>query len=68
MKTAMQQQLLKFSTDFLNDLKIISSLSAYNYCLNNGGCSHLCLPRVGGFSCRCPDAAAADGQCVEGNA
>uniref|UniRef100_A0A3P8UHX2 Nidogen 1 n=1 Tax=Cynoglossus semilaevis TaxID=244447 RepID=A0A3P8UHX2_CYNSE len=41
---------------------------AYNYCLNNGGCSHLCLPRVGGFSCRCPDAAAADGQCVEGNA
>ncbi|CAB1429294.1 unnamed protein product [Pleuronectes platessa] len=28
----------------------------YNYCINNGGCSHLCLPRLGGFSCRCPDA------------
>ncbi|XP_035515566.1 nidogen-1-like [Morone saxatilis] len=31
---------------------------AYNYCANNGGCSHLCLPRLGGFTCRCPDAAA----------
>ncbi|XP_070683739.1 nidogen-1-like [Pempheris klunzingeri] len=38
---------------------------AYNYCGNNGGCSHLCLPRLGGFTCRCPDAAA--GQCVERN-
>uniref|UniRef100_A0A667XT86 Nidogen 1 n=1 Tax=Myripristis murdjan TaxID=586833 RepID=A0A667XT86_9TELE len=28
---------------------------AYNYCSNNGGCSHLCLPRLGGFTCRCPD-------------
>uniref|UniRef100_A0A674BYI3 Nidogen 1 n=1 Tax=Salmo trutta TaxID=8032 RepID=A0A674BYI3_SALTR len=28
---------------------------AYNYCSNNGGCSHLCLPRRGGFTCRCPD-------------
>lgn len=37
----------------------------YNYCSDNGGCSHLCLPRLGGFSCRCPDAA--DGQCVERN-
>uniref|UniRef100_A0A8C6TD42 Nidogen 1b n=1 Tax=Neogobius melanostomus TaxID=47308 RepID=A0A8C6TD42_9GOBI len=27
----------------------------YNYCAENGGCSHLCLPRLGGFSCRCPD-------------
>ncbi|XP_053369004.1 nidogen-1 isoform X1 [Clarias gariepinus] len=28
-----------------------------NYCSsNNGGCSHLCLPRPGGFSCRCPSA------------
>ncbi|XP_032364846.1 nidogen-1, partial [Etheostoma spectabile] len=35
----------------------------YNYCLDNGGCSHLCLPRLGGFTCRCPDAAA--GRCVE---
>uniref|UniRef100_A0A665T9Z3 Nidogen 1b n=1 Tax=Echeneis naucrates TaxID=173247 RepID=A0A665T9Z3_ECHNA len=39
----------------------------YNYCSNNGGCSHLCLPRLGGFTCRCPDAAAATGQCVERN-
>ncbi|KAI3352670.1 hypothetical protein L3Q82_020124 [Scortum barcoo] len=31
---------------------------AYNYCSDNGGCSHLCLPRLGGFTCRCPDAAA----------
>ncbi|XP_029312925.1 LOW QUALITY PROTEIN: nidogen-1-like [Cottoperca gobio] len=38
---------------------------AYNYCTNNGGCSHLCLPRLGGFSCRCPDAT--DGPCVESN-
>ncbi|XP_028272016.1 nidogen-1-like [Parambassis ranga] len=38
---------------------------AYNYCSNNGGCSHLCLPRLGGFTCRCPDAA--EGQCVERN-
>ncbi|KAM4585394.1 nidogen-1-like [Odontesthes bonariensis] len=37
----------------------------YNYCSNNGGCSHLCLPRLGGFSCRCPDTA--DGPCVERN-
>nr|XP_033480923.1 nidogen-1-like [Epinephelus lanceolatus] len=37
----------------------------YNYCSNNGGCSHLCLPRLGGFTCRCPDAN--DGQCVERN-
>ncbi|XP_040001081.1 nidogen-1-like isoform X2 [Xiphias gladius] len=36
---------------------------AYNYCSNNGGCSHLCLPRLGGFTCRCPDAA--DGRCEE---
>ncbi|KAF5905183.1 nidogen-1 [Clarias magur] len=28
-----------------------------NYCSNNnGGCSHLCLPRPGGFTCRCPSA------------
>ncbi|XP_041641375.1 nidogen-1-like [Cheilinus undulatus] len=38
---------------------------AYNYCSNNGGCSHLCLPRLGGFTCRCPDAAA--GSCEERN-
>ncbi|XP_041839000.1 nidogen-1-like [Melanotaenia boesemani] len=37
----------------------------YNYCSDNGGCSHLCLPRLGGFSCRCPDTA--DGRCVERN-
>uniref|UniRef100_A0A667XM41 Nidogen 1 n=2 Tax=Myripristis murdjan TaxID=586833 RepID=A0A667XM41_9TELE len=47
---------------------------AYNYCSNNGGCSHLCLPRLGGFTCRCPDnstaaaaAAAAAGRCEETN-
>ncbi|XP_016374163.1 nidogen-1-like [Sinocyclocheilus rhinocerous] len=35
-----------------------------NYCSrDNGGCSHLCLPRPGGFTCRCPDAR--DGSCVE---
>ncbi|XP_076880934.1 nidogen-1 [Brachyhypopomus gauderio] len=35
-----------------------------NYCARgNGGCSHLCLPRPGGFTCRCPDAR--DGSCVE---
>uniref|UniRef100_A0A8C8GJH4 Nidogen 1b n=1 Tax=Oncorhynchus tshawytscha TaxID=74940 RepID=A0A8C8GJH4_ONCTS len=38
---------------------------AYNYCSNNGGCSHLCLPRRGGFTCRCPDVV--DGSCVERN-
>ncbi|XP_068444754.1 nidogen-1-like [Clinocottus analis] len=38
---------------------------AYNYCGDNAGCSHLCLPRLGGFTCRCPDAA--DGRCVERN-
>ncbi|XP_041788948.1 nidogen-1-like [Chelmon rostratus] len=38
---------------------------AYNYCANNGGCSHLCLPRLGGFTCRCPDAGA--GRCEERN-
>uniref|UniRef100_A0A673CCT6 Nidogen 1b n=1 Tax=Sphaeramia orbicularis TaxID=375764 RepID=A0A673CCT6_9TELE len=38
---------------------------AYNYCSNNGGCSHLCLPRLGGFTCRCPDNV--DGRCVDGN-
>uniref|UniRef100_A0AAQ6AE78 Nidogen 1b n=1 Tax=Amphiprion ocellaris TaxID=80972 RepID=A0AAQ6AE78_AMPOC len=38
---------------------------AYNYCSNNAGCSHLCLPRLGGFTCRCPDAA--DGRCEERN-
>ncbi|KAJ4945298.1 hypothetical protein JOQ06_013825 [Pogonophryne albipinna] len=38
---------------------------AYNYCSNNGGCSHLCLPRPGGFTCRCPDAS--EGQCEERN-
>uniref|UniRef100_A0A6Q2YWT3 Uncharacterized protein n=1 Tax=Esox lucius TaxID=8010 RepID=A0A6Q2YWT3_ESOLU len=38
---------------------------AYNYCLNNGGCSHLCLPRHGGFTCRCPDVM--DGTCVDRN-
>ncbi|XP_054635650.1 nidogen-1-like [Dunckerocampus dactyliophorus] len=31
----------------------------YNVCANNGGCSHLCLPRLGGFTCRCPDAGCA---------
>ncbi|XP_070778426.1 nidogen-1-like [Enoplosus armatus] len=39
---------------------------AYNYCSNNGGCSHLCLPRLGGFTCRCPDDDAA-GRCEERN-
>uniref|UniRef100_A0A8B9L2A0 Nidogen 1 n=1 Tax=Astyanax mexicanus TaxID=7994 RepID=A0A8B9L2A0_ASTMX len=35
-----------------------------NYCSrNNGGCSHLCLPRPQGFTCRCPDVN--DGSCVE---
>lgn len=35
-----------------------------NYCSsNNGGCSHLCLPRPGGFTCRCPDAG--DPTCIE---
>ncbi|KAI2658943.1 Nidogen-1 [Labeo rohita] len=35
-----------------------------NYCSrDNGGCSHLCLPRPGGFTCRCPSAT--DGSCVE---
>ncbi|KAM7394805.1 hypothetical protein PAMP_021585 [Pampus punctatissimus] len=38
---------------------------AYNYCSNNGGCSHLCLPRLGGFTCRCPDVT--NGDCVERN-
>ncbi|CDQ83637.1 unnamed protein product [Oncorhynchus mykiss] len=38
---------------------------AYNYCSNNGGCSHLCLPRRGGFTCRCPDVV--DGSCVGRN-
>ncbi|KAM8841767.1 nidogen-1-like [Synchiropus picturatus] len=38
---------------------------AYNYCQNNGGCSHLCLPKPGGFSCRCPDDAG--DLCVERN-
>ncbi|XP_046907058.1 nidogen-1-like [Hypomesus transpacificus] len=37
----------------------------YNYCSNNGGCSHLCLPRPGGFTCRCPDVTG--GRCVERN-
>uniref|UniRef100_A0A3Q0SFY4 Nidogen 1 n=1 Tax=Amphilophus citrinellus TaxID=61819 RepID=A0A3Q0SFY4_AMPCI len=37
----------------------------YNYCADNGGCSHLCLPRLGGFTCRCPDTS--EGQCVERN-
>lgn len=39
--------------------------SGYNYCSNNGGCSHLCLPRPGGFTCRCPDVTG--GRCVERN-
>ncbi|KAE8300659.1 Nidogen-1 [Larimichthys crocea] len=39
---------------------------AYNYCANNAGCSHLCLPRLGGFTCRCPDNAV-PGQCEERN-
>ncbi|KAI5616618.1 nidogen-1 isoform X1, partial [Silurus asotus] len=35
-----------------------------NYCSsNNGGCSHLCLPRPGGFTCRCPDTR--DPTCIE---
>ncbi|XP_042560584.1 nidogen-1-like [Clupea harengus] len=39
-------------------------LPGANYCSgNNGGCSHLCLPRPGGLTCRCPDAR--DGTCVE---
>ncbi|KAM9792237.1 nidogen-1-like [Neosynchiropus ocellatus] len=38
---------------------------AYNYCQSNGGCSHLCLPKPGGFTCRCPDAAG--DLCVERN-
>ncbi|XP_037327749.2 nidogen-1-like [Pungitius pungitius] len=37
---------------------------AYNYCSDNGGCPHLCLPRLGGFTCRCPDAG---GPCEEGS-
>ncbi|KAM6971980.1 nidogen-1 [Aplochiton taeniatus] len=37
----------------------------YNYCSNNGGCSHLCLPRPSGFTCRCPDHS--DGRCVDRN-
>lgn len=41
-------------------------LPAYNYCANNGSCSHLCLPRLGGFTCRCPDDGAG-GRCVESN-
>uniref|UniRef100_A0A8C5HR23 Nidogen-1-like n=1 Tax=Gouania willdenowi TaxID=441366 RepID=A0A8C5HR23_GOUWI len=36
----------------------------FNYCSNNGGCSHLCLPHHGGFTCRCPDAT--ESHCVEG--
>nr|XP_046232520.1 nidogen-1-like [Scatophagus argus] len=40
---------------------------AYNYCSNNGGCSHLCLPRLGGFTCRCPDGDDAGGRCEERN-
>nr|XP_057921344.1 nidogen-1-like [Doryrhamphus excisus] len=28
---------------------------AYNVCADNGGCGHLCLPRLGGFTCHCPD-------------
>ncbi|XP_017279847.1 nidogen-1 [Kryptolebias marmoratus] len=40
-------------------------LSGQNYCsVNNGGCTHLCLPTPTGRSCRCPDNAAAVG-CVE---
>ncbi|TRY83857.1 hypothetical protein DNTS_030091 [Danionella cerebrum] len=36
-----------------------------NYCSrNNGGCSHLCLPRPGGFTCRCPNSPV-DSSCVE---
>uniref|UniRef100_A0A3B4AED0 Uncharacterized protein n=1 Tax=Periophthalmus magnuspinnatus TaxID=409849 RepID=A0A3B4AED0_9GOBI len=35
----------------------------YNYCEQNGGCSHLCLPKLGGFSCLCPDRR--DGTCYE---
>ncbi|XP_063054021.1 nidogen-1-like [Engraulis encrasicolus] len=39
-------------------------LPGANYCSgSNGGCSHLCLPRPGGLTCRCPDAN--DGTCVE---
>ncbi|XP_072516823.1 nidogen-1 [Salminus brasiliensis] len=35
-----------------------------NYCSrNNGGCSHLCLPRPQGFTCRCPDVN--DGSCFD---
>lgn len=46
---------------------IITILPAgQNYCSrDNGGCSHLCLPRPGGFTCRCPDAR--DALCVEQN-
>ncbi|XP_077935755.1 nidogen-1-like isoform X2 [Gasterosteus aculeatus] len=36
---------------------------AYNHCADNAGCSGLCLPRLGGFTCRCPDA----GPCEEGS-
>lgn len=42
----------------------LSSHSAYNYCADNGGCSHLCLPRLGGATCRCPDGA--NDWCEEG--
>ncbi|XP_058496707.1 nidogen-1-like [Solea solea] len=38
----------------------------YNYCAD-AGCSHLCLPRHGGFTCRCPDAVAANDRCEERN-
>lgn len=61
------------SSDYSLDACLISSepewvtwlsSAGQNYCsAENGGCSHLCLPRPGGFSCRCPDAR--DGSCVE---
>ncbi|KAG5278483.1 hypothetical protein AALO_G00099490 [Alosa alosa] len=40
-------------------------LPGANYCSgNNGGCSHLCLPRPGGRTCGCPDNAR-EGTCVQ---
>ncbi|XP_041959120.1 nidogen-1-like isoform X1 [Alosa sapidissima] len=41
-------------------------LPGANYCSgNNGGCSHLCLPRPGGRTCGCPDNAREEGTCVQ---
>ncbi|CAM9825272.1 unnamed protein product [Lampetra fluviatilis] len=37
-----------------------------NHCgVNNGGCSHLCVPKSGGRSCLCPDTPSATERCSE---